>query len=1117
MTTQIKVATTTTRRSATQDRATVPVQDVFSSNWLFGFALALGLAAGAGLVSAWLTPRGPITTAQALASLGGALVIGLLSGLAMRSRWSLLVTPLVFMIVFELARLGVDGPTVDGIHLGSMLGVIAFVLGRGLHGLLVLAPMAVGAAYGVWLAARLGPRISPTWGVAGWMMIALGTLALVALAVMIAQPATTAPILGMDGEPLPGSIAELTSVPIGGHEQALMIRGRSSENPVLLYLAGGPGGTDIGAMRLDTGLEQHFVVATWDQRGVGKSYAALDPTATLTLERIVADTIEVTNYLRQRFDEEKIYLVGNSWGATLGVLAVQQRPDLFHAYVGTGQMVSQRATDILFYEQTLAWAEETGNRDLASTLRQNGPPPYEDVRKYELTVMYEHDWNAFPEFDPRTEMPSILFVPEYSLMEKFNGFRSFLDTAPVVYPQLQGIDFRHDVPRLGVPLTVVMGEHEARGRAVLAHEWFDRLDAPSKELVVFEGAGHRPNFDRPTDFAALMARIAAQTYTDRQENVLTIPPARSLDNAGDVAAFFDDLIPGQLQNHHIAGATVAVVRGSDLLFAKGYGYADLEAQKPVVADRTLFYIGSDGKLFTWTAILQLVEQGKLDLHADINSYLDFTIPETFDEPITLHHLMTHTPGFEDTLNALFVDDPQDLLPLRDFLAQNMPARVYPPGEIFAYSNYGTALAGHIIERVSGESYEEYVTAHLLEPLGMTHSAAVQPLPASVAADMSKGYQYNNGTFNALDFEWVAAAPAAAIRSTATDVSRFMIAHLNEGCIEDVCLLQKDTLAQMHRQQFTHHPALTGMAYGFMETEINEQRVLWHMGQSARFSTLLALLPDEKVGVVVSYNTPMSDGRGVLTHFLDAFYPVASAAEPVQPLPGWNERAELWNGVYIPSHVAQTSPQKIAGWLEAMSVQAEADGILNVGGRRYVEIEPGIFHQQDGHRYLTFRQLRGQTWLFVGPLAYFQAPWHQTPTFHLALVAICALIFLSGWVAWPLAAWRERRRKLHHARSLWAARLLAISMGVFNLGLFAWFVLIMLNFSATYVYRAATVNLIVRLYWLAIPLTIGVLLLAIRAWRHREIHWGWRVHYSAVAVAGMVFLWFLYSWNLLAGL
>ena len=340
----------------------------------------------------------------------------------------------------------------------------------------------------------------------------LATLALIVVAVLIARPATTHPIIGPDGEPLPGSIAELITVPIGGHDQAMMIRGRSIENPVLLYLAGGPGGTDLGAMRADVGLEQDFVVVTWEQRGAGKSYAALDPVETLTLEQMVADTVEVTNYLRDRFDEDKIYLVGNSWGTLLGVLAVQQHPELFHAYVGTGQMVSPRETDIMFYEDTLAWAERTGNDALAATLRRNGPPPYDNLLDYEPALSHEHDWNPYPELDMSKEMPSNLFVPENSLMDRINGLRGFLDTFSVLYPQLQDMDFRSDVPSLDVPVYMVIGEHEARGRAVLANEWFEMLEAPSKEMIIFEHSGHRPLFEEPAVFASFMTRILASTH-----------------------------------------------------------------------------------------------------------------------------------------------------------------------------------------------------------------------------------------------------------------------------------------------------------------------------------------------------------------------------------------------------------------------------------------------------------------------------------------------------------------------------------------------------------------------------------------------------------------------------
>jgi pimeloyl-ACP methyl ester carboxylesterase len=406
----------------------------------------------------------------------------------------------------------VDGPTVDGLHLGSMYGQIAFVVGRLSHGVFALAPMALGAVFGVWVAARRAGSTPAGPSIFGWSLASLCTVAFLAVAVLVARPATTHPIVGADGAALPGSIAELRAVSIGGHEQVLMIRGRSRDNPVLLYLAGGPGGTDLGALRADVGLEQSFVVVAWEQRGAGKSYAAIDPLATLTLDQMVADTIAVTNYLREQFDEQKIYLVGNSWGTTLGVLAVQQHPELFHAYIGTGQMVSQRDTDRMFYDDTLAWAERTGNAALVARLRQNGPPPYENLLNYEQSNTYEHAWNAYPELNMNNEMPAILFVPEYTWIDRLNAFRGFLDSASALYPQLQDIDFRRDVTRLDVPVTIILGEHEARGRAVLARQWFDVLDASSKHLIVLERAGHRALFDQPAAFASIMSRVLDQTY-----------------------------------------------------------------------------------------------------------------------------------------------------------------------------------------------------------------------------------------------------------------------------------------------------------------------------------------------------------------------------------------------------------------------------------------------------------------------------------------------------------------------------------------------------------------------------------------------------------------------------
>ena len=458
-----------------------------------------------GLLAAWLSPRGPATGSEALQWLGAGAVIGVGVGFLLGSRWSLVLAPLVFVITFEIARLGTTGPTVDGLQIGSTYGIIATVVGRGVTYLLGLAPMIVGAAYGVELAARLGRPGTHKLGAIGWILAITATTVLIGLVVLVARPATTSPILGANGEPLPGSIAELSSVSIGGHEQAVLIRGRSDENPVLLHLAGGPGGTDLGAMRADTSLEDDFIVVSWDQRGTGKSYAAIEPVETLTLDGAISDVVEMSEYLRDRFAEERIYLHGNSWGSTLAVLAAQQRPDLYHAVVGTGQMVSQLQTDLLFYEDTLDWARSVGDAGLVATLEASGPPPYtEDLLAYEPALSHEHDWNPYPEWDSDKEMPSNLFVPENDFMDKVNGLRAFLDTFSVLYPQLQEIDFRESVPRLEVPYLMVIGAHEARGRAVLADEWFEMLSAPSKERIVFEHSGHRPSFEEPGRFAEVM-------------------------------------------------------------------------------------------------------------------------------------------------------------------------------------------------------------------------------------------------------------------------------------------------------------------------------------------------------------------------------------------------------------------------------------------------------------------------------------------------------------------------------------------------------------------------------------------------------------------------------------
>jgi pimeloyl-ACP methyl ester carboxylesterase len=472
--------------------------------------LALPLVVGA--VLGLLLPRGPVTALTALATVGVTFLVGAAAGATWRSPWAYLTVPLLLAVGWELVRIPVTGPSVDLPTLSTMFGWLALVGGRGLLALVTAVPAALGIVVGRNRVSGLWTR---SWTAAEFRVLA-AVLVLGLLAAAVGRPASTAPITGPDGQVLPDSVAELTRVPINGRDLGIMVRGHDVANPVVLYLAGGPGGTELGAMRRHlSSLEEHATVVTWDQRGTGRSYGALDPVDTYTLASAVDDTIAMTEYLLDRFDKDELYLLGQSWGSTLGVLAAQERPDLYAAYVGTGQMVSQTATDRIGYQDTVSWARAEGHDELADALEEQGPPPYpDDVTLYEQALSHEpqvYDYDHTGLSEGSGGFSENLLVEEYSLVDLFHVFPGFLDTASVLYPQLTGVDFRDDVTELEVPVHFVQGGNETRARAELFEEWFPMLEAPSKDLVVFERSGHRPLFEQPGEFVDYMTEEVLPT------------------------------------------------------------------------------------------------------------------------------------------------------------------------------------------------------------------------------------------------------------------------------------------------------------------------------------------------------------------------------------------------------------------------------------------------------------------------------------------------------------------------------------------------------------------------------------------------------------------------------
>jgi pimeloyl-ACP methyl ester carboxylesterase len=482
-------------------------------------------AVAVGLLTATAQPRGPVTREQALVVLLSGLFLGVVAAVATRTRVAPILAILAYVASFELGRLDAVGPTVDDIRLDSAVGILAFATGRGFHGLIVVLAILLGASLGGLAMCRLATDDSSAAraGMQGTLRRTVLGLVVAALAVGIALPRSTPPILGPDGRPLAGSIAELTTVRLGGLDQTILVRAADPTRPVLLYLSGGPGQSDLALSRvLSEPWIHEFVFVDWDQRGAGLSYRSFEPVETHTLDRAVADTIELSEYLRTRFDEPKVYLMGESWGTILGVLAVERRPDLYFAWLGSGQMVDVAETDRRIYRDLVAYAKRVGDGGLAAALAAIGEPPYRDTPWSNALVWSWYDYLYGP-YTPshgylaRGEASGLdpfgLLGSEYGLVDKMNVIRGLADTFAVMYPQLQGLDLRRDVTSLGVPVYVLDGAAELEGRRSLALEWFDRLEAPAKQLVTFEGAAHSVAFEQADEVLRLLTReVVPTTY-----------------------------------------------------------------------------------------------------------------------------------------------------------------------------------------------------------------------------------------------------------------------------------------------------------------------------------------------------------------------------------------------------------------------------------------------------------------------------------------------------------------------------------------------------------------------------------------------------------------------------
>jgi len=473
----------------------------------------------------------------------------------------------------------------------------------------------------------------------------------------------------------------------------------------------------------------------------------------------------------------------------------------------------------------------------------------------------------------------------------------------------------------------------------------------------------------------------------------------------DLEPFFDGIIPLQLERSDVAGATVSVMKNGKDLLRKGYGFSDVSKKKPVDLETTMFRLASISKLFTWISVMQLGEQGKLDIDADVNKYLDFQIAPAFGKPITLRNLMTHTGGFEEEIRDILLTDPKKATPLREFLMGNQPRRIFPPGEVPAYSNYGVGLAGYIVQRASGEPFEQYVAEHIFQPLGMKHSSFYQPLAEDLSSFASNGYQ-NNTEKPAVGFEMFSPAPAGGVSSTAPDMGRFAQALLNGGAWEGHRILKTETLNAMWTKQFGTSDALPAMCMGFYQTWRNGLHFIGHDGDLIAFHSMFLLEPQEKLVIFISYNSAGSANKTrteILTAFADRYYPYPQTPE-FQKLP--LDELKAIAGTYQATRRSESTKLSLGNLIGQGEATLDKDGVLKVDDfkdlrghmRQWKPIGKDLWQEVDDQRRMfAIRNSSGKivriAVSFPG-VQFERVPWYENSKMILPILTVSLVILAA---------------------------------------------------------------------------------------------------------------------------
>jgi CubicO group peptidase (beta-lactamase class C family) len=624
------------------------------------------------------------------------------------------------------------------------------------------------------------------------------------------------------------------------------------------------------------------------------------------------------------------------------------------------------------------------------------------------------------------------------------------------------------------------------------------------------------------------------------------------DGGTDIESLLDDLVELSLEGRTASGATVAVVADGEVALTKGYGVADRESETPVDPAATPFRVGSVSKPVVATALMARIQRGDIDPETPVSEYLDAGLDDAVGS-VTLSDLVTHRAGYEMSNEGLWITDPDDLRPLPEALRRWRHARVRPPGEAPAYSNYGYAVAGGVLGAVADAPFHEAIVADLLDPLGMTASSFRQPLPDSLAEVHATGYG-SGGAYADGEFPFVGIPPAGALSTTADDVARFLQVHLDDGVVDGEQVLAPETVAACQRQWATAHERLPGMAFGFVESEYGDVRTLRHSGGTPGFYSDLLLVPERGLGLFVAYNGDdgASAARDVLEGVSSELLPGPDSdsspqsnvaadgsgdGDSLSPN-GRPTRADDLAGTYRSLRHSRSWHDRVTTTLQADTVEvsvADDGALVTTGGsvtRRWVEIDPLVFERVDGSERLAFDTgADGEAieYLHRGAnptTAYGRVEGVDRLSLHAALTVLSILGLLSAVFGWPTAtaigwfrsgdeanAVADSRRWTDRPRTV--ARAVAAGAAV---SVLAFPVVALVHLAAApFAVLSAPPPTFAALFALPILGLVGTLAalgFATRAWT--DGYWSplARIHYALVAASLAVACWLLWYWNLL---